>query len=77
MDHSLPPNLSFTVGVLSRYMQEPKVSHGAAMKHCLRYVQGTTSYGLIFKRATQEIPKLIGYSDSSHNVDLDDGKNTT
>lgn len=69
MDHSLPPNLSFTVGVLSRYMQEPKVSHGAAMKHCLRYVQGTTSYGLI--------PKLIGYSDSSHNVDLDDGKNTT
>ena len=58
-------------------MQQPKESHGAAMKHCLRYLQGSTSYGLVFTRAIVKIPKLVGYSDSSHNVDPDDGKSTT
>lgn len=71
------PDLSFAVGVLSRYMQRPKESHGAAMKHCLRYLQGSTSYGLVFTRATPEILKLVGYSDSSHNVEPNDGKSTT
>ncbi|KAL1215285.1 Retrovirus-related Pol polyprotein from transposon TNT 1-94 [Cardamine amara subsp. amara] len=58
-------------------MQSPKESHGTAMKHCLRYLQGTTCLGLMFERATSKLPKLICYSDSSHNVDLDDGKSTT
>lgn len=66
-------DLSYTVGVLSRYMQSPKTSHGAAMKHVLKYLQGTTSLGLVFTRSTPKVPRLIGYSDSSHNVDPDDG----
>ena len=70
------PDLSYTVGVLSRYMHSPKTSHGAAMKHCLRYLQGSTSLGLVFSRSSPEIPRLIGYSDSSHNVDIDDGRST-
>ena len=70
------PDLSYTVGVLSRYMTSPKVSHEAAMKHCLRYLRGTTSLGLTFARSSLGIPKLIGYSDSSHNVDIDDGRST-
>ncbi|KAG7547963.1 Zinc finger CCHC-type [Arabidopsis suecica] len=69
------PNLSYCVGVLSRYMQSPRESHEAAMKQCLRYLKGTTTLGLIFKRCTS-VPKLIGYSDSSHDVDEDDGKST-
>ncbi|KAG7542504.1 Ribonuclease H-like superfamily [Arabidopsis thaliana x Arabidopsis arenosa] len=56
-------------------MQEPKESHGAALKQVLRYIRGTTSLGLLFKR-TDKI-NLMGYSDSSHNVDLDDGRSTT
>ena len=70
------PDLSYTVGVLSRYMHSPKASHEAAMKHCLRYLQGSTSLGLVFSRSRPEIPRLIGYSDSSHNVDIDDGRCT-
>lgn len=34
------PDLSYSVGVLSRYMQQPKESHGAALKQILRYLQG-------------------------------------
>ncbi|CAA7055275.1 unnamed protein product [Microthlaspi erraticum] len=71
------PNLCYSVGVLSRYMQNPKESHGVAMKQCLRYLQGTTTLGLTFERSTSKVPRLIGYSDSSHNVDPDDGKSTT
>lgn len=70
------PDLSFCVGMLSRYMHSPRVSHGVALKQCLRYLQGSTSYGLLFERS-QKVPRLIGYSDSSYNVDPDDGRSTT
>ncbi|XP_048613406.1 secreted RxLR effector protein 161-like [Brassica napus] len=68
------PDLAFSVGVLSRYRKSPRESHGEAMKHLLRYIKGTTKYGLFFKRdGTTEI---TGYSDISHNIDFDDGRNT-
>ena len=35
------PDLAFSVGVLSRYMQSPKQSHEVALKAILRYLQGT------------------------------------
>ena len=69
------PDLSFSVGMLSRYMQDPKEPHGAALKQVLRYLRGTTSLGLKFDRAEKR--ELVGFSDSSHNVDDDDGKSTT
>ena len=71
------PDLSFVVGVLSRYMHSPRESHGVALKQCLRYLQGSTGYGLRFERSLNRVPRLIGYSDSSYNVDPDDGRSTT
>jgi len=68
------PDLSYSVGVLSRYMQSPRESHAAAMKHCLRYLKGTITLGLLDNRCDKA--KLNGYSDSSHNVDPDDGRST-
>ena len=67
-------DLSYSVGVLSRYMQQPKESQGAALKQILRYLQGTVSYGLVFNKGTKA--ELRGYSDSSHAVDEDDGRST-
>lgn len=69
------PDLSFAVGVLSRYMQAPKRSHEAALKQILRCLQGTQPYGLEFVRSNET--RVVGYSDSSHNVDEDDGRSTT
>ena len=57
-------------------MQFPKESHRAAMKQYLRYLRGSTTLGLFFKHACSDIPRLIGYLDSSHNIDLDDGWST-
>ena len=42
------PDLAYSVGVLSRYMHTPRKSHGAVMKKYLRYLQGTTTYGITF-----------------------------
>ena len=69
------PDLSYSVGVLSRYMHQPKESHAAALKQILRYIKGTCGYGLDFRRSTKAT--LVGYSDSSHNVGEDDGRSTT
>lgn len=69
------PDLSFVVGMLSRYMHEPRESHNVLLKQVLRYLRGTLSYGLSYERA--DGMKLIGYSDSSHNANADNGRSTT
>ena len=71
------PDLAYSVGVLSRFMQSPRESHGIAMKQILRYLRGSVSYGLTFERSTQGVPKLLGYSGSSYVSDPDDGRSTT
>ena len=68
------PDLSYAVGVLSRYMHDPKESHEAALKQVLRYLQGTTSHGIYFGKGNK--PGLVGFSDASHSVDEDDGRST-
>ncbi|KAK1419766.1 hypothetical protein QVD17_29081 [Tagetes erecta] len=69
------PDLSYAVGVTSRFMHEPKESHLNALKHILRYVKGTLNYGLKYSRDRDET--LIGYSDSSHSSNQSDGRCTT
>lgn len=69
------PDLAFSVGVASRYMQNPRKSHGDILKHILRYLKGTVAFGLKFDRGGSK--KIIGFSDSSHNIDQDDGRSTT
>lgn len=69
------PDLAFAVGLLSRYMHKPKKSHAVALKQVLRFLKGSTGYGLTFKRAKKT--ELVGYCDSSHNIDEDDGRSTT
>ncbi|XP_042755619.1 secreted RxLR effector protein 161-like [Lactuca sativa] len=69
------PDLSYSVGVVSRYMQSPRESHARAIKQILCYLRGTPSFGIVYKQSKNM--SLIGYSDSSHNVDIDDGRSTT
>ena len=69
------PDLAYSVGVLSQYMHDPKESHKAVLKQVLRYLQGSLAYYLVYESKSQE--GLIGYSDSSYNIDPDDGKSTT
>ncbi|WVZ88078.1 hypothetical protein U9M48_034631 [Paspalum notatum var. saurae] len=44
------PDLAYSVGYLSRFMEEPHQDHNAAVKQVLRYVAGTCGYGVHYKR---------------------------
>ena len=69
------PDLSLSVGIVSRFMEEPVVAHWKALKRILRYVQGTVSLGMFYSKAEEY--KLTGYSDSDWCGDIDDRKSTS
>ncbi|XP_074349239.1 secreted RxLR effector protein 161-like [Apium graveolens] len=41
------PDIAFSVGVVSRYMEMPTVMHLNTVKRILRYVKGTMGFGLV------------------------------
>ncbi|CAA6655015.1 unnamed protein product [Spirodela intermedia] len=48
------PNLAFVVGYVSRFLEEPRKDHLAAVKQILRYVAGTKSWGLRYERKKEK-----------------------
>ncbi|CAM0953939.1 unnamed protein product [Alopecurus aequalis] len=70
------PDLSFSVGYVSRFMKKPTREHMMAVKHILRYVKGTINLGCSYRRVTSK-PELLGYCDSDYAGDVDDRKSTT
>ena len=69
------PDLIFPVSYLSRFMSKPYSNHLAAAKRLLRYIKGTSEYGLIYKR--DEDSKLVGFCDSDYAGDQDDRMSTS
>ena len=69
------PDLMFIVSLISRYMERPTESHLLAVKRALRYVKGTVSFGIFYKKGGSE--ELIGYTDSDYAGDQDDRKSTS
>ncbi|GJU15208.1 ribonuclease H-like domain, reverse transcriptase, RNA-dependent DNA polymerase [Tanacetum coccineum] len=69
------PDLSYSVGLLSRFMQDPKDHHLKAVKQVIRYIKGTKEHGIIYKK--EGGCKITGYSDSSYGINTDQGKGTT
>ena len=41
-------DLSFPVGVVSRFIERPTVMHQKAIKQILKYLKGTMHYGLVY-----------------------------
>jgi hypothetical protein len=62
------PNISFAVGILSRF------SHWKAAKRILRYIQGTTNFGIQYSSGTSQ---LVGFTDSDWARSVDDRKSTS
>uniref|UniRef100_A0ACD5X227 Uncharacterized protein n=1 Tax=Avena sativa TaxID=4498 RepID=A0ACD5X227_AVESA len=70
------PDITFTVGYISRFMEKPTTQHMATVKHLLRYIAGTRNYGCRYVK-DKDGGKLIGYSDSDMAGDIDDRKSTS
>ncbi|GJV17818.1 ribonuclease H-like domain, reverse transcriptase, RNA-dependent DNA polymerase [Tanacetum coccineum] len=69
------PDSSYSVGLLSRFMQEPREQHMKAIRQVLRYVKGTKDYGITYKHNGGN--KIQGFNDSSYGVNTQEGKGTT
>eukprot|EP00253_Pinus_taeda_P026602 PITA_26602 len=69
------PDLSYAVGAVSRYTQEPHELHWNAANRILRYVQGTITFGIHY--ATDTALNLLGFTDSDWAEDNIDRKSTS
>lgn len=70
------PDLAFSVGYVSRFMEKPTTEHLAAVKRVLRYVAGTINRGCSYRRKKGAV-HLVGFSDSDLAGDVDTRKSTT
>ncbi|KAM3231437.1 hypothetical protein ACQJBY_061551 [Aegilops geniculata] len=72
------PDLAYSVGIVSRFMEAPTMEHWAAVENILRYIKGTTNFGCVYLREKKkEMVELLGYSDSDMAGDVDDRKSTS
>jgi len=69
------PDLAYSVGYVSRFMEAPTAEHLVAVKRVLRYVAGTLQFGCCYRRKKEA--QLVGYSDSDLAGDIDTRKSTT
>jgi hypothetical protein len=72
------PDLTYSVGYVSRFMEELREEHLKAMKRILHYVTITKHWGVTYtpgEKGTQ--PCLIGFSNSDMAGEQDDRKSTS
>jgi hypothetical protein len=68
-------NISFVVGIISRFMQNPCEGHWYLAKRVLKYLKGTQYFGLKYSMVDEF--NLIGCSDSNFNRDKEIGVSTS
>jgi len=69
------PDITFVVGVCARYQAEPKMSHLVQVKRILKYINGTTDYGIMYSHSDNS--RLMGYCDADWAGSEDDRKSTS
>ena len=56
------PNIAYAVGICARFQSDPRTSHLTAVKRIIKYVHGTTEFGILYSYDTTSI--LVGYCDA-------------
>lgn len=69
------PEIVFSIGLVSRFMEIPSETHMKPAKRILRYLKGTLDYGIFYSASNKF--KLMRYCDSDYAGDIDDRKSTT
>ncbi|XP_058761388.1 secreted RxLR effector protein 161-like [Vicia villosa] len=69
------PDIVFAVGICARYQDEPKFSHINQVKRILKYVSGTSDYGMLYTHGSGSA--LTGYNDAHWAGSTDDRKSTS
>ena len=68
------PDMAYAVCRLSRYTHNPSNDHWGALARLMKYLRGTTNYGILYSG----FPVVLeGYSDANWISDSDEIKSTT
>ncbi|WJZ95088.1 hypothetical protein VitviT2T_013882 [Vitis vinifera] len=68
------PDITYAVGVISRFLSNPGRLHWEAVKWIMRYLRGTSKLKLTFGSGK---PVLVGYTDSDMAGDVDNRRSTS
>ena len=72
---STRPDITYAVSTLARFSSSPTQQHWTALKRVMRYLKGTTNYGIMYnKKGSQE---CICYSDADWAGDINDRRSTS
>lgn len=69
------PDITFAVNLASRYLETATKIHWNAVKRILKYLKGTTGYGLKFNRNQEQHVRV--YSDADYAGDTDTRRSTS
>ena len=69
------PDITYGMGIISRFMETPRQSHLQAAKWILRYVSGTLDNGIFYSYSNNF--RLVGYTDSDWVGDAETQKSTS
>ncbi|KAL0557106.1 hypothetical protein IC582_005624 [Cucumis melo] len=69
------PDIAYVVGICVRYQSDPRTSHLNAVKRIIKYVHGTTDFGILYSYDTSS--ELVGYCDAGWEGSVDDRKSTS
>lgn len=68
------PDIAYAVSYLSRYLENPLLSHWNAVKRVLRYISGTREHGILY--GDSKSVNVKGYSDSDYAGCTEERKST-
>ncbi len=71
------PDIANAARELGKVGTDPTMRHWRSVIHVLRYMSGTTDYGLLYPIQKDEELKVIGYSDSDFAGDVTSRKSCT
>ena len=69
------PDIAYIVGVLCRYLSNPRMDHWKAAKRVMRYLKRIKDHMLTYRRSDHL--EIIGYSDSNFTGCQDSRKSTS
>ncbi|KAM0012210.1 putative RNA-directed DNA polymerase [Helianthus debilis subsp. tardiflorus] len=69
------PDIAYVVGVVSQFMHQPQVAHMEAVWRIIRYLKGTTGYGVLFQ--PNKHLEIEAYIDADWAGDKGDRRSTS
>ncbi|GAA0175784.1 hypothetical protein LIER_41974 [Lithospermum erythrorhizon] len=72
---STRPDLMFATSLINRNMSNLAELHLQVVTKILRYLKGTTQYGIVYQKGSNE-GELEAYTDSDYAGDINDNKST-